>query len=840
MGLRSSKRKRRNTLRAAVALLLAAHYTTAAAAPPPPPPPQPDVSAQWHFDDGLDGWAAATSNEMQAEVQPGGGQLRGLITGPAPYVDSPTFAVNATDSSWRWSQSQQQLRGSKRWRVRSAQRQAPPPPPPRAADSTRSSGKDAAVPRAPSSATNCRDQVVLRMLTTGRAARARLELLAGFSAARGSARESDWERRPAARVYDASAPADVGHVLDGNLKTGWDSGVVAPDGAWLSIDLGAAYPVDAIDIWAGGTIQDPARMRLLWALEGDEGDDGDWRSAAEFFPAMTDAAQHFDVPTQTARYWRLEVLATHGAQSALLREVKLSGPPPQDSMAHAIDFAIIGDGAFHTYYIPVSETFSGLVTQLRVRPGIEGAAVPGGAPASPAPQLSDTFIIDWVRVARSPHVYRVRGCVDRYFPGTAAAANFTSPSAPLSTDDWLINDSLAVGATHFGIDNAALPYATTYNCPRGGGYELSITGTNFGAAGAVVTVGGRACAGVRHAAPQTQLTCTLPPAADAALLLSNGTVAVRVTSGLLPGLWDEVPYLSYATAPPVLPVPALSNLAARSVDVSWTAPNNTWQAVTVTGYQIAHTLTLNASLSNSSTAAVEQWITTVGNVTTTTITDLQPNTTYAFWVRALTEDASNPQWRELDLYGRRTPLPDALRGPYSPPAAAATLAYDVDIADFSAFAAVDAGAADARASAGPRGAYGGEGHYGLRLVGSAQIQNCNATSACCDGHTAGAAAACATAAYTCSGALYPSVASALAANGSLISKPRPGIKIAPFANFTAAGMAAAAVSGACGPALTLTGPHANQAGAVWYPRAQTVGEGFESNFTFRISNPSLR
>ena len=45
---------------------------------------------------------------------------------------------------------------------------------------------------------------------------------------------------------------------------------------------------------------------------------------------------------------------------------------------------------------------------------------------------------------------------------------------------------------------------------------------------------------------------------------------------------------------------------------------------------------------------------------------------------------------------------------------------------------------------------------------------------------------------------------------------------------------------ACGPALRLTPSSARQSGAAWYRRKQNVREGFDTQFTFRISNPSLR
>ncbi|CAM9873611.1 unnamed protein product, partial [Phaeothamnion confervicola] len=85
----------------------------------------------------------------------------------------------------------------------------------------------------------------------------------------------------------------------------------------------------------------------------------------------------------------------------------------------------------------------------------------------------------------------------------------------------------------------------------------------------------------------------------------------------------------------------------------------------------------------------------------------------------------------LDAYGRRPPLATAVAGPLSTASgnvdiaddseAAKTLARDFAFWGFDADAAASDGAADARASVGSRGQWGGEGAYGLTLVGSAKV-----------------------------------------------------------------------------------------------------------------------
>ena len=46
-----------------------------------------DVS--WEFTDGLEGWASATYNEMQAEVYHKNGEMRIKVNGGEPHFDSP-------------------------------------------------------------------------------------------------------------------------------------------------------------------------------------------------------------------------------------------------------------------------------------------------------------------------------------------------------------------------------------------------------------------------------------------------------------------------------------------------------------------------------------------------------------------------------------------------------------------------------------------------------------------------------------------------------------------------------------------------------------------------------
>ena len=194
-----------------------------------------------------------------------------------------------------------------------------------------------------------------------------------------------------------------------------------------------------------------------------------------------------------------------------------------------------------------------------------------------------------------------------------------------------------------------------------------------------ITIGGNPCTNVKMTIPERQFTCLSPVG-------SGHDQEVTVTNGKLPGLSGTQKYFSYARPPPECPQPNISNVAARSFDLSWLPPVDYWDALAVTGYNIRverlqHPTTLQKG-------AVHE--VTVGNVTKTTLVGLQSDSMYRVSVSGLTEDqdvtACNPeygdkhcrtagenpntrtgrQWQQLDLYGRRPAVNGALFGAYSP------------------------------------------------------------------------------------------------------------------------------------------------------------------------------
>jgi Bacterial lectin/IPT/TIG domain/Fibronectin type III domain len=481
----------------------------------------------------------------------------------------------------------------------------------------------------------------------------------------------------------------------------------------------------------------------------------------------------------------------------------------------------------HTYTIPMYETFTGFINTLQLQPVVALTTSLGSTTI--APRIGDSFRVDFIYLMKAPHVYAVQGCIDQYY-SDAKGPGLQSPITSLTSDNWVINDYLQAGATQFNNDaafEAGQLYATTYDCFAG--TQITITGTYFDE-DTRVYIDEIECLNVSYLTEQQQITCTLPQRVEPNSVAQRVTSTVKLCSSLMPDVCHAVDYLSYTVPPVALLQPVITNVAARSVDINWNAPTDMWQALAITGYQIGYTVAtagINYTAVTGENAATT--IMTVGNVTTTTLTDLQANTSYVCWVRAISEQTATSQWRELDLYGRRNLVDEALIGIYSVSVLATTLVYDIVFTAFNAAATQDTGAAVQNASTiGPRGQTDGSGSYGVVTVGSAHIANCNRTSTCCDDYPT-----CTAISISCSASDTPDMVHTIIQQQSDYTT-LAGTVVLPYSEL---GLSATAQ---CGPAMRLTSSHANQAGAVYTARKQSVDEGFESIFTFQISNPSYK
>ncbi|OQS06188.1 hypothetical protein THRCLA_01760 [Thraustotheca clavata] len=455
-------------------------------------------------------------------------------------------------------------------------------------------------------------------------------------------------------------------------------------------------------------------------------------------------------------------------------------------------FSIQPDGMQHIYYIPIYQNAQGIITRIRLLPCSKGAL--GG----------QSFHVDWVMIIKAPTVTKVRGCIDKYYD----SSTLNNPIANVSAIVTKTNGVHSVFSTQFGP--YSLPYATTYNCMEND--TITIQGRNFGDT-SFVRINGQPC---KLAAQYIQsptlsesvwneevLICTLPSNVG----LSNPAM-VTVQNEEYRGLWFESALLTYAEPINLTMVPIISNIGAHSVDVTWTPPNNLFQNLATTGYQIYWTD--NTSLSSL----------TVGNVTTTTVMQLSRNTTYNISVAAIVEDQRIANWNEVNMYGWRSIHSTGIIGAPSPIATTTTLYYDIQFSTFSASSTFNKSAIYNSSTLGPTGDVGGQGSHGLVLLGHANVQNCNSTSICCDRNANGQCD------WTC--AALPT------------TKPTNSSSLTGIRNSTTINVPSSMLPlPLCGPALRLTGSFPYLTGAVWYPRGMNVREGFTTTFAFRLSNPSF-
>jgi len=530
-----------------------------------------------------------------------------------------------------------------------------------------------------------------------------------------------------------------------------------------------------------------------------------------------------------ARYWRLLVIDNYGGPSVGVREVTFSGYAEEISVA---SFSIDNTAAYKNYYVPLFPYVAGNL--LRMRLELVPAVIVETTTPNRGIRFREGMSVDYVRIAKAPAVWRVRGCLDKYY---TTASRQDLPQYNVMSVEKLINDHLPL--RYFVKKPMDLQYADTYDCSPNGGNFITVEGLYFGPK-SIVYIGGKECVKQSFSTNGEieKIVCITPPG-------QPGTQTLRVQNGVLPGLFQDVPYFSYRNAPPVQQSPIVTNVGARRVDLVWAPPaTNEFDHMMTTGYKILwFQPKYPQRISNM----------TVGNVTTTSVRGLEPATEYIFAVAPMAEGAfvERSASLETDLYGRRSPTPDALIGTFSPYTnVTATLYWDFDFGLFNANMTLNGSAVQPAASLGPTGVWGGEGNYGLVLVGSANVQNCNMSSTCCDGYNATIGlASCGVLPTVC--AVLPSRTLAYEYVIDGITRRQTGTN-RPYSNGAPPEIAiftldqlrknagAALPSSKCGPALRLTPSEARQSGASWYGRKVNVREGFDTLITFEISNPSQK
>ncbi len=592
----------------------------------------------------------------------------------------------------------------------------------------------------------------------------------------------------------------------------------------------------------------------------------------------------------------------------------------------------------------VNQSMNGGISQMRLWPSfVDTDEVMGESKSSSnnssttllassmSSSSSSSFQMDWIRILRGgPVIRRITGCRGEKYSNSVSFQDIiyditthldlehVNPLLGHTRTTWnkremnlkSFHHHGGYNGTHGGNDDDdddtgshLYEYASTYNCLRGGGEVITIEGYNFGAGGvngsgapAHVYVDERPCTHVTHDIihPQRRLTCITPPSMEivdddgdnsrtsTSWVYSHGASVVEVRNGKLPGLKGTSTWLAYATPPPRPVHVSLSHFASRSIDVSWRPGGHVGQQMTYTGYKIYWKKKKKEFKSES-----ESWsnVETFGNITTTTIGNLEPDTTYIFGVAGLNENQSDGHWwNDLDVYGRRRSseksdnevhLGDVSSlSPSSPlmgpivEIEGHTLAHDIHFHRFDANSTLNHGPEvhddvndhsndgddiTSSSSLGPTGVDGGEGHYGLYLIGSATIQNCNTSSFCCDVFDEETGDCIDESSLTClatfemeMGEFHNNIQAETTflhdqnddEDQDTMQLPGGGKAISSLSTYHDNDRYL--FNAPCGPALHLTHSSPRLKGAAWYHRQMEVGEGFDTQFSFEISNPSFR
>jgi hypothetical protein len=784
------------------------------------------VDVAWEFQDsvGLDGWGNATASEMQMEVRVENDEMRASIVGWEPAIESPPLVLDVTR----------------------------------------------------------RHYVVFRMMYYGGADTAQLMLKSGAS--RMDRDRLDWSRsywsfrlrHP--KVYAQSpnsilAHSNMSYAVDGDPKTVWMASIDETSNVYIDLDMEERRWVSAVRLKVPLGTSTPHHCLLQRSRVHST---GPFETVGEFFVANStkdqyfgeDEGQFFGGINAYGRYWRFRILSTHGASNTAIREIELHGADEDISVApFEHSNTLDNKGNYKMYYIPIHQFVSGTLLRMRLRMFTAAKQAESDQRVRARAQFREAMAIDYIRVVRAPEIWRVRGCLDAY----SETINFDSVNYNVTKKLNVINNNLPL--RYFEKREMDLQYARTYDCPTEGGVDIRVDGLNFGEH-ARVFIGSNADS---HTIPKTQygsgreddhgrgpecivksfkrdpnngriesLICTLPPG-------TPGPKLVRVENGNMPGIFQESPLFSYRVAPPVPKRPNITNIAAHRVDLVWEPPGSELDNMMVTGYKILwFTPTRRSNIHNM----------TVGNVTTSSVRGLTPDTEYVFAVAAVSEGVHHEKSANLptDLYGRRKLTGNAMVGAFSAYTnVTATFLWDVDFSFFNANVTTNSGGAKGAkfmSSKGPTGQVGSEGNYGIVLVGSANVQNCNSSSTCCDGYnvTLGAEQdyGCG---LVCATILERRLAYDLVVDGvtrrqvpanipyvkegdqEKVIMTLQGLKDSMAINGS---QGAELPSSRCGPALRLTPSEARQSGSAWYNRKMNVREGFDTTFKFEISNPSIR
>lgn len=441
-----------------------------------------ELDVSWDFDDNQDtlGWGNSTAEEMNMEVRAENGELRCSIIGLSPKLESPRLFLNVSNRHFIIMRAKYA-----------------------------GAAQDARLLLRSGGAPSPNKQLVL---STSYWTERQIMVPISSSPPHTSSTSNFTISTRTSEAGDEVPYYDMTAMVDGQLDTFYLSS--ASMAAQVVLDLKSHRWVTALRINPVGDNRSPKRCLLQASITSGVGPfetvkaftvrgpvqpyfNASDSSSSDIDMDSSNSTTEFDYEEQRfgafsgyARYWRLILLDNYGGDGIGIRELHLDG---YDETVTPVPFKLRNTGVYETYYLPINTYLSGMLLRLRLEL-VYNAHNSGNDEVNPnkgGKIFREGLFIDHIRIARAPEVWKVRGCLDKYY----RSANYEDPEYNVTSHVNVVNGNLPI--RFYSKNNLTLQYASTYNCPLQGGAHIVLEGINFGMHPKVI-IGGNNCRVTRN------------------------------------------------------------------------------------------------------------------------------------------------------------------------------------------------------------------------------------------------------------------------------------------------------------------------------------------------------
>jgi hypothetical protein len=139
-----------------------------------------------------------------------------------------------------------------------------------------------------------------------------------------------------------------------------------------------------------------------------------------------------------------------------------------DESVSVSSFSLNNDGAYHVYYLPLYQKLIGNLLRMRMELLYSKTYNREVFQAGHGQLFHEEMAFDYIRVARAPEIWKVRGCLDKYYE----SPNYMNPKYNVTNRLEMINNHLPIYS--FTKSNLSFQFATTYDCPLEGKEESNL------------------------------------------------------------------------------------------------------------------------------------------------------------------------------------------------------------------------------------------------------------------------------------------------------------------------------------------------------------------------------